>query len=1623
MLTLRKNSLHYPLLRMKPSYFVSRLLRPVFAAAIAFTCAAPAAWATSSDTVKGINNTSGETIDSISDAINVEADSYAYGVYNEGTATGDGYVDATIGKITSTITSSAVTDRAYGIYNDGKIDEIDITAESFGAGEDAETYSIKVTSSSGLVRAIQNNGSIGDINAVILAEGSSVTHGILNLASTSKIDSIAGSVSATSTASYVRAIENYGTITSITSDIFAQGSSTAHGIYNYSNATITTIDARISATSTSNYARAIDTSGYIGSIAGTISATAKSSAVSIYVGSKGSIDDIYATLTSTSTGGNAYGILNSGDIGNVSITAQSFGEGEDAETYSIKTTSASGTAYAICNYGEIDDIEASIIATAYGYAQGIRNEGGSIEDVTVSITATSTNDSAHGIYNYDNSSIGDISGSISAESSVSTGWAVGIANYSGCSIDSVDATISAIANKYSARGLDNGGTIGNIAGSVTVSSYSTAAGINNSSGAEMGVISALVNANSDTDTAYGINNSGTLAGVNIAAQTVGDDYYSIKVTSTGSAYGLYNDAAGTIVSEEGTSVNAVILVDAASSYAIENQGEISSITGSLTSIGTTAAYGLANYQNASIAAVDVSIYATASASSSTADAVRAIDNGGTIGTIAGDISAIGTSSSAAVGIANMSGGDLGTISATITASSENSYAYGIYNTSTIDSIDIESGEVAESYSIKVVAADEAIAIYNTGSIRNGINADIIAEGGYAYGIQSTATIGDIAGSITATATSDAYGIWSGSGSTTGIVTADITASASGSIAHGIQNNGIMGNIDSTIVATGTGTSTLAYSVINNLTMGNIAGSLTASAMSTAYGIYNESTGSIDDVTATITATSDTDKAYGIQNFGEIDDITTTEITVNAAKAAFGLYNSSSADMGNVNATITAESSDSYAYGIYNFNKSAIGVIEGSITTTAGVTGSGAYGIGNYSYCTITSIDADIVATSNNSVATAIDNWGTIGDIAGSLTAEAVSTATGIDNFSSGSIQDISADISATSAADIAYGILNEGKIEGTVTGAITAISYAADTTGISKADDEIIYTTAYGINNSGTMSDIDATIIATSYASDADATGIENSGTIAQISGDITVSGSYQAYGITNFGSITGDVSASISSSATDNMAYGIYNFGCMGEISATIDSSSTNNMAAGIVIYENASAGDITGKITAEAYSAAFGIINEGAIGDITATITSTSTADDANGLYITAGSTTGTIYSSIMAVAEGDGMAYGIYTKSTDALSFGDGASVTATSGAGGDSAFSIFSTAGSLTLASEGTVALNGHVYLLATEGETSLTVRDGTVALSAGSTITASTITINEGATLSLVVMGSDTITAESVTGTGSLSLSAGVDLDAATYYFTSYSEDKDYAVVSNDINVTTYGGSLVNNVFTVSAAQTLTLDGDDLETGVTLTTDNARVEVSSSSTTPEAESTTIMMNFSTTGVDAENSIKVYAVTTVTELTEISFTTTTEDSTTATTVTQLDQSFAEYVKEFTGSDYSIEVAEAYHVDVAGLNAAAGDSVEVIFDVGEGYEDATITVYHLGDTAESWDDATTITNFTYDGQYLTAYVTGFSTVSYSIVTMAEEDVIPEPSTATLSLLALAALCARRKRRAVRS
>lgn len=252
--------------------------------------------------------------------------------------------------------------------------------------------------------------------------------------------------------------------------------------------------------------------------------------------------------------------------------------------------------------------------------------------------------------------------------------------------------------------------------------------------------------------------------------------------------------------------------------------------------------------------------------------------------------------------------------------------------------------------------------------------------------------------------------------------------------------------------------------------------------------------------------------------------------------------------------------------------------------------------------------------------------------------------------------------------------------------------------------------------------------------------------------------------------------------------------------------------------------------------------------------------------------------------------------------------------------------------------------------------------------------ASRVTIANGASLSAKVNGNGstfTNTSLNYSNDGTLNLIAGETLASGNYGVFVF-ENPETVYFGN---VKSYGGTFdhATGTFIVENALNLTIG----ETNSVNVQSNGRIFAVGG----EVEDTSIVMNFNSTADVTVNSV---------------FDT-----------SKSDIDFAEIINAVNPEDLLLAEAFAFNVE----NLGTGDTVNLSFRVGNGYDISQFTVYHK-DSESGWEVAY-VTNLEYDGEYLSFIVDGFSSYGYVAA-------VPEASTYAVIIGAIAlGLVLNRKRK----
>ena len=865
-------------------------------------------------------------------------------------------------------------------------------------------------------------------------------------------------------------------------------------------------------------------------------------------------------------------VYNTNEIGSIVISAT---QGADASSISGKSNSVDNEAAA--SIGELEN----------GGNLGVVLDNGIIgEDFTTSDKGTYSN---YGIENEKGGVISSIEGSGKI-----VGNSVAVDN-KGLIVD-VSGTAKIEGLGSASYGIVNDGEIDGIQLSSSGQISGVVASIRNNENATIGTsLSGSIGITNDGNmgeidnygtiegSTYGIDNKGVLAGI-----TGGE---SLSGTIKGGEAGIYNEKGGTLkeitnektiegmgdgsygIDNAGEMTSNLVIVSgediSGTSYSIENSGDIFEIDneGTLSSLENSGTIGNAENESSSYG----------------------IENAGTINEITNE--AKGTIEGSVDSINNETGAQIGMSGTT-----------GISNAGHIQTIE-NQGTIGVSGSVGIENTGEITTVNNIiggeieGEIENEVSSTNAATGSTGINLISNA----------------------------GTISADLT---NGGNIVSLENKA-NGNIQGTILNTGTISGIENYSIINTLTNEGTLGSATqgidnganatindggsssleGTIEGTEAGINNESGGSLSlGAQKAIEGTGNSDatsKEYGIENAGQITDILSIEKGETIKGTTNAIENQGTIGVsGSVGIENTGE--------ITTVNNIIGGEIEGEIEkgetikgTTNAIENQGTIGVSG---------SGKIVG---NSVA--VDNKGLIVDVSGTAKIEGLGSASyGIVNageMTSNLVIVSGEDISGTS-----YSIENSGDIfeidnEGT-------LSSLENSGTIGNAENE---SSSYGIENAGTINEItneakgtiEGSVDSINNETGAQigmsgTTGISNAGHIQTIEnqGTIGVSGSV---GIENTGEITtvnniiggeieGEIENEVSSTNAATGSTGINLISNAGTISADL----TNG--GNIVSLENKANGNIQGTILntgtisgIENYSIINTLTNEGTLGSAT--------------------------------------------------------------------------------------------------------------------------------------------------------------------------------------------------------------------------------------------------------------------------------------------------------------------------------------------------------------------------------------------------------------------------------------
>ncbi len=1262
---------------MKLSYFINKLLRPLYAAIVCTTLAtgvlAPSASATTWEIVDYISDSGSSRIrlfDSATTTWNLQEGDTIYVV---GRGLRSGYY--TVGFYVYNLDLGLNLDGATLLQTSGSTANV----ASYGVELGATSSNVSIGTISAMIQAQCTSESVSSNPAYAIFTSSSNNYTI-TIAEIDSTSLYASSYSGTATTVYL------DSGSTITGDIYIENA------YAFSSANASMIFYL-----------------YGGSIEGEMTGTYRSlstntTAYGYRLAAGAEISGIFNAELTVTAGGTGYGI----DIYGGSSITNDIGVNGDTSYVTVSGTAAyglkvNGTTDATYGVSKVTgSIYSDITATSSsGLAMGIDiHDGATLGTsnagtvIAGDITVTSSGGAAYGIYSNSTSYIySSVTGDITVEATGGNAYGIDLDYYAyieGDIIGNIDVEAHGSYDAYAIASNWWGRIDGTISGDITAtvedgSAYGLYVYRNGWYKIITSDIEAIATGSGD---AYGLyiqgasssqaNTQGNISGSITASANTGDAYaialledsyiYYGTLSSTLSASSVSGDAYGISLSDN-TSYSTVTYTSNA-------------ITGNISaSSGSGSAYGI-SLTDATYISGAISSAITASSTSGTAYALSITEGSYLTKSFTGSMDVSGykaygvytdADSVAATSSSVIYSGDL-------TMNTTNGYVYGYlsginasstasigyYNSATSNSsgitidwanLDFDLTGVSYVYGIRLYSASEL----SPGTIGGGIS--VTSSNTYAYGIYNYASTlnANINSIITAEGT-QAYGIYNSnsSASITGNITGDITATAKTAYAYGIYNSS--GSITGDITSNITATSTSSY----------------------AYGIYNSSGSITGDITGNITATSTGSYAYGIYYTGaksSIDSDITADITVNAVYAARGIsFYSGTTFEGNIGIASPTETneqsliqvkssgtSDSYyaaGLNIWGASSSNYAILAGNIYADIDAVNTGsssAYGVYLYNYATIGSADtsydfsSDITVEGNSTVAGIYVNseYGTIySDYTGAMTltatgssARAYGVYTNSTSLANSSDTVYSGDLSITADA---------GQVYGYVLG--TEVS-----------------TDSVGYYNSSTSNSQDINVDWENLNFNLTADGGNSHGFVI-FDGDLDV----------------GTIGGSITVNAENNIAYGFYIYekdGTSTELSSDIASSLTitGKKAVGFAILGDKSgvqvevSGDITGDmtITSTGNEAAYGFdIYYGAL--ISGDIGIADTTDDDQTLITVIGGTsstniegirlygsygdnsiTGNIYADFELTNEGSGYAFAIQA-SNSTIGLEDGSTV---------------------------------------------------------------------------------------------------------------------------------------------------------------------------------------------------------------------------------------------------------------------------------------------------------------------------------------------------------------------------
>ena len=675
---------------------------------------------------------------------------------------------------------------------------------------------------------------------------------------------------------------------------------------------------------------------------------------------------VAADLTLSANQANAIYVINnfSGDLSLGNINGSINGVSSTANAFSIRgETSLS-----------VGDVTGDIYANAYQSAFGMFTTGNLLAgDISGTVTVESTTTNAHAVRGVTGVDIGNITGTVSASGG---GKSVGVfSNQGSVETDAISGSIMVNSSDADAYGIsgNTGVTVGGaISSDISASGYTVAYGIYSETGSvstDAITADSTIAATSSISTACGIfgRNDVTVAG---------DMSGTIYASGSDHSYGILADNGDALITG---AVSGSITAISSDFNAFGIRGAtgltVGDVTGDIYANAYQSAFGM--FTTSNLLAGDITGSINVESTTLYAHAVRGT-TGVDIGNIIGTISASGGDKSTGV-LSNQGSVATDAISGTITVNSSGADAYGIsgYTGVTVDGEIV--GDISASGSTATYGIYSETGSVSTGSIGSIGSISAISSTDSAYGISgySGVTTGDISGTMIVSGVNDSYGLYAEDGSVeTGTISGSISTTSSGD-----QDYGIWSSTGVTVD-------------------GDISGTISASGVNQTYGICaNSGVASITGgISGTIAAISSSDNAFGIRGDGGVTvngDIS-GDITINGNHSGFGIFSTNTVSTSDISGSVSIVSSTLYAHAVRGVNGVTVGDVTGDISASGVGMSSGIYS--NSGSVSTGAIGGTITAASSTSNAAGIRAETDVivdGGISGMISANASTQAYGV----------------------------------------------------------------------------------------------------------------------------------------------------------------------------------------------------------------------------------------------------------------------------------------------------------------------------------------------------------------------------------------------------------------------------------------------------------------------------------------------------------------------------------------------------------------------------------------------------------------------------------------------------